>query len=316
MKVEYALRVRKPDLLAVTFATTGKSLLFKNCKSDLANLEASLSQFGIQLQIYNLKKLKSITKQLNYKLFLLYNKGVGAWFWKPLIIADCMKKNKGKVIIYFDSDCIVTKDPRMIFNKLLLEPDKLYLFEQKLLIRDWTSKRCQSRMNLKNSVVLTSRMKTAGVIAAREGEKNIQNLHAWLSEMSDPLKLIDPIFFGKKHRHDQSILSLLCATGKVYYGNLGDGFYSYGPESISDCVGNSWVHTGSFYPRIKEVKKYIWFRNQLRYKFFQFFGLTYKVLVLPIQSLIYNLTRFFSLANSTYMRKKLFLNRFKHVGRS
>jgi hypothetical protein len=308
--------VKHSDVVAVTFATTKKSMLFKNYNDNLLELEASLNQFGIQLEIYNLKKLKLIIRQLNCKWYLFYNKGVGAWFWKPLIISESMKKNRGKVIIYFDADCVVTKNPRQIVSELSLEAGKLYLFEQKLLIKDWTSTRCISRMNLNNSLILNSRMKTAGVIVARESEENIENLSVWSREMDDPLKLIDPLFCGKKHRHDQSVLSLLCSAGKVDSGDLGRGFYSMGPESISDSINNSWVYTGSVSPSIFDSRKNILFRNQLKYIKFQIFGLTYKMIILPPQTFLYHFIRFLSLARSAWARKKLFLDKFKIVGRS
>lgn len=304
------------DVVAVTFATTEKSILFKNYSSNLSELEASLNQFGIQLEIYNLKKLKLIVRQLNCKWYLFYNKGVGAWFWKPLIIAESMKRNRGKVIIYFDVDCVVTKNPREIVSELSLEAGKLYLFEQKLLIKDWTSTRCISRMNLIDSAIINSRMKTAGVIVARESQDNIDNLSVWSREMDDPLKLIDPLFFGKKHRHDQSVLSLLCSSGKIDSGDLGSGFYSVGPEAISDSLNNSWVYTGSVSESIFDRRKKIWVRNQLMYIKYQIFGMAFKLIILPPQTFLYELSRFLSLARSAWTRRKLFLDKFKIVGRS
>jgi hypothetical protein len=275
------------EIIALTFATHKNSFLYKNYSANVKKLEASLEKYGIPLIVYNPKKLKTLINNFDSKLYLLYNKGVGAWFWKPLIISDSMKRYNKKIILYLDADCVVTKDPNAVILNLCPDNESLYLFQQKLLIKDWTSKRCRSLMDISDEEILNSRMKTAGVIVARSTTANVVNLKLWSACMRDPRKLIDEIFDGKSHRHDQSILSLLCASGKVKSKDLGDGFFSRGLESTCVDLVNSWVNTGDL--EIDSINQNFFIRllHLLTYVKFRIMGYLYKILIHPIQIIFY-----------------------------
>lgn len=271
------------EILAVTFATTRNSILYKNHSINVERLEASLGKYGISLVIYNPKKLKPIIECIDSKLYLLYNKGVGAWFWKPMIISDLMRKHNSKIILYLDSDCVVTKDPNVVVSKLSPDEYNLYLFQQNLFIKDWTSQRCISLMGISDKNVLNSRMKTAGIIVARSSAANISNLKVWSNHMRDPRKLIDQLSSREFHRHDQSILSLLCASGKIQSKSLGSGFFSNGPESACNSLTKSWVYTGKIdasYTKQNVFKKWL---NFLQYLQFLIMGYMYKIFIYPAQ---------------------------------
>jgi hypothetical protein len=274
------------EILAVTFATTRNSVLYKNYSTNVERLEASLGKYGIPLVVYNPKKLKPIIDYIDSKLYLLYNKGVGAWFWKPLIISDLMTKHNSKIILYLDADCVVTKDPSAVISKLSPDEYNLYLFQQNLLTKDWTSKRCISLMGISDKNVLNSRMKTAGVIVARSSAANISNLKVWSNHMRDPRKLVDQVSSREFHRHDQSILSLLCASGKIQSKSLGSGFFSNGPESACDSLTESWVYTGNIDSSFTHQNFFKKWLNFLRYLQFQIMGYMYKILIYPVQIIL------------------------------
>ena len=276
-----------PDkIVAVTFATNRNSFLYKNYSMNVKKLEESLGKYGIPLVVYDPKKLKPVIENSDSKLYLLYNKGVGAWFWKPLIISDLMTKNNSKIILYLDADCVVTKDPNVVVSKLSPDEYNLYLFQQNLLIKKWTSQRCISLMGISDENILNSRMKTAGIIVARSSAANIANLKVWSNHMRDPRKLIDQIGSRESHRHDQSILSLLCVSGKIQSKSLGNGFFSNGPESTCDSLAESWVYTGDLDTTFSHQNFYKKWLNFLRHLKFQIMGYMYKTLIYPVQIIL------------------------------
>jgi hypothetical protein len=273
-----------PDkIIALTFATEKNSFLYKNYSMNLKRLKASLEKYGIPLVVYDHKKLKPLLEHNDSKLYLLYNKGVGAWFWKPVIISDLMRKHNKEIIIYLDADCVVTKDPYVVVSELSPDDYNLYLFQQNLLTKDWTSQSCISLMGISDEKILNSRMKTAGIIVARSSDANIVNLKVWSNHMRDPRKLIDKAGNKEFHRHDQSILSLLCASGKIQSKSLGNGFFSNGPESICDSLQESWVYTGNIHTRLPQQNFFKKGLNFLKHLQFQIMGYLYKILIYPIQ---------------------------------
>lgn len=277
------------QIVPVTFYTK-KSFLYKDCSEKLIRLRESLVQHSLELKEYQIQDLYNLIENSPLRFYLLFNRGVGGWFWKPLIIVDAMRKNPGKIVLYLDSDCVITSNPAKVISEKV-STNGLYLFNQQALIGDWTSPRCLDRMNANTLEVKQSEMKTAGIIVARSSPENIDSLKIWLKEMSDPLKLIEPIRRSGNHRHDQSVLSILAAQEMVDVRDLGEGFFSQGLETLSEGLATSWVATGNLGPEESASTKKALLKNYALYFKFIVLNYCYKVLILPIQVLLFRIAK-------------------------
>ena len=277
------------QIIPVTFYTKN-SFLYKDCSEKLIRLRESLAQHSLELKEYQIQDLYNLTENSPLRFYLLFNRGVGGWFWKPLIIVDVMRKNPGKIVLYLDSDCVIIRNPAEVISEKVTT-NGLYLFNQQALIGDWTSPRCLDRMNANTLEVKRTKMKTAGIIVARSSPENIDSLKIWLKEMSDPLKLIEPIRKSGNHRHDQSVLSILAAKGMVNVRDLGEGFFSQGPETLSERLATSWVATGNIGPEESASTKKITLKNYASYVKYLALNYCFKVLILPIQVLVFRIAK-------------------------
>ena len=91
--------------------------------------------------------------------------------------------------------------------------------------------------------------------------------------------------------HDQSVLSILCARGEIPIRDLGDGFFSRGPEGLSSAIDTSWIATGDFLAQdvsenhINLVKRY------LPHLKFLVLNYIYKFTVLPIHFVLFKVAK-------------------------
>jgi hypothetical protein len=111
-------------------------------------------------------------------------------------------------------------------------------------IENWTVSRIVN--NFQANDCSGAAMWTAGILLVKNSEKAKSDLMKWSHAMSKPWNLFELPFEagGVRHRHDQSVLSILIAKNEIQVFNLGGGFYSEGIEATSPSIEAAWVATG------------------------------------------------------------------------
>ena len=232
-----------PRVAVVTFATTFGDKPFKDYGNEIKRLCDSALKFEMDFFVYTLDDLRNATKNSSFEGYTHFRKGVGGWFWKPIVILHFLEATQYDYLLYLDVDCILLKDPMPIIRSLKNQFD-IAGFQMDAQIKDWTVARVID--NFQANDCRNSTMWTAGILLVKNSEKAKSDLSRWLDSMSKPWNLFElPFEIGAvKHRHDQSVLSILIAKNEIQVCNLGEGFYSEGLESTSQNIEDAWVATG------------------------------------------------------------------------
>jgi len=242
--------LKRPEVVVVTFTGSHRFGMYKDCRPSQLRLKKSLEEFNVRLITYSFSELINILRPVNSSFFYLLTRyGVGAWFWKPIIIRHALVSLNPVSLIYVDADCVFTRDPREIIEAALTEKD-IALFSQRNKLRGWVSNRAIRLLNLTNEILDEAPLVTAGIIILRNSEKSKAGLRVWELAMRDPRLLLHPVFTrpGVKHLHDQAILSSLIAKGELDCALVQTGFYSLGVESNTKSLKDSWIYTGDIFP--------------------------------------------------------------------
>jgi len=232
-----------PRVAVVTFATTLGDKPYRNYDKEIERLRSSAYKFSLDFYVYTLNDLKVAINDSPFKGYTYFRKGVGGWFWKPIVILHFLEKNQYDYLLYLDVDCTLLKDPLPIIRCLENQFD-IAGFQMDAQIKNWTVGRIVD--NFQANEYRDAAMWTAGILLVKNSEKAKSNLKKWLDSMSKPWNLFDLPFEndGAKHRHDQSVLSILIAKGEMQVLSLGEGFYSEGIEATSKSIDSAWVATG------------------------------------------------------------------------
>jgi hypothetical protein len=251
-----------PKILVITFVGSHYLRFYKDCRTSETRLRASLEKFNTELITFTLSDLiKAVPFFSSSRFFFLTRYGVGAWFWKPILIKHAMNLYNPDYLIYVDSDCGFNKRPSD-FLQLALKDSEIAFFAQKNLLKGWISKRAIRILGLTDRQLSESKLVTAGVVMIKNTIKAREMLTIWELTMKNPRLLLHPIFNvnGYRHLHDQSILSALIARNDISCNLSHTGFYSLGIESISESLANSWIFTGdiSASPTSISISKRLW----------------------------------------------------------
>jgi hypothetical protein len=277
------------DYVALTFATSGKSLKHKDYSSQLARLQLNLAEFGIPLTVYDENTLRpKLDRYL--KSFFWLRKGAGYWFWKPLAILDFLNSVQNSYIIYVDVDFEFRRDPKPFLDNALGKSD-LCGFRQNIRLRNFTSNKCMDLIGVPRDS--EADMWTASLIGIKRTSDSMESLRVWRNYVVQPRFLMDPVFSrGKLHRHDQSILSCMVETRMMKIIDLGDGLWSPGLESRASSLEESWVYTGG--ATNNEISQPLHRFRQFRSKIF------HKIQLMIFKLLFTPIFRTFSRESATY----------------
>lgn len=232
-----------PRVAVVTFATTLGDKPYKNYDQEIVRLRGSAFKFGLDFYAYTLNDLEVAIKDSPFKGYTHFRKGVGGWFWKPIVILHFLEKNQYDYLLYLDVDCTLLKDPLPIIRCLENQFD-VAGFKMDAQIKNWTVGRIVD--NFRANECRDAAMWTAGILLVKNSKTAKSSLNKWMDAMSKPWNLFDLPFEndGANHRHDQSVLSILIAKGEMQVLSLGEGFYSEGIEATSKNIDSAWVATG------------------------------------------------------------------------
>ncbi len=243
------------NLIVVTFIGSHRFRFYKDCRISEDRLRNSLLKYNIDLVTFTLRDLVSALPTFSSSFFYFFTRyGVGAWFWKPIIIQHALSLYKPKYLIYVDADCVFNANPNDILE-IALNGSDFALFSQNRTLEGWISHRARRIIGLSGRQLEESTLVTAGILFVKNSPSAKRILSAWDSAMRNPRLLLHPIFNFEKcrHLHDQSVLSALVAKKMISCNLLRSGLYSLGEESNSDSINNSWICTGILTPEFHFV---------------------------------------------------------------
>jgi hypothetical protein len=195
--------------------------------AQILNSETALSVAGFDQTVkYNLDKLPAEFKE-KHKDYFNFKRGAGYWIWKPWIILDMLSKIRdGDVLMYSDSGChfISSMDP--IFKKLDASDKGVIVFNLVHKEYVWTKRDCFVIMDCDSDSYWNSNQIMSTFLLCKKSEFSVKLVEDWYKYMSDPRCVWDMKFLpnemGKnnldgfiEHRHDQSVLSLLCKKNGI-----------------------------------------------------------------------------------------------------
>ena len=181
----------------------------------------------------------------NNRLFK-YSKGFGNYFWKPFLINKTLKKlNEGDYLVYADSGTVFIKNIKSIIAYMEVKKADVICFTLPLIEKQWTKRDAFILMDCDNSFYTDSVQVTGNFILLKKSENSQKFIDQYLECCSDYRIISDaenvmgsvnyPEFIA--HRHDQSVLSLLCKKNNILLeGDLSD----YG------VFPNMYLHTKEY----------------------------------------------------------------------
>jgi hypothetical protein len=159
---------------------------------------------------------------LKNKYILDQKRGGGYWLWKLYIILDSFNKmNDGDVLMYTDAGVKIINDLTPLYTLASTEINNGKIFFRLPgghLNKTWTKRDCFVLMNCDTQEYWEGAQTNAAFQLYVKHQDNIDFINEYLKYARDPRIITDdmnmcgrPNLLGfKDHRHDQSILSLLC----------------------------------------------------------------------------------------------------------
>jgi hypothetical protein len=163
-------------------------------------------------------------------------KGAGYWLWKPYVIKKVLEQsNDGDLVFYVDAGNIFLEDPKTIYTKFNQERSMIFFDnrdgisdENPLPNKNWTNKTWTKKdafvlMNLDNEKTINDPHVNASyqIYIKNKNSLNFINELLFWSENENILTDV-PNLYGDNyssfisHRHDQSVLSLMCSKYNLY----------------------------------------------------------------------------------------------------
>lgn len=189
---------------------------------------------------YNETKIDSDFLIKNKENIKYKNKGAGNYFWKPYILNDALSKiSYGDFLIYADSGSVFLKNIKPLINHLKNNNKDILCFQLPLIEKQWTKRDTFILMDVDSDEFKDTPQILATYFLIRKSKFSINFINEWKNYCSDNRILSDDKnTMGKinhstfiEHRHDQSVLSLLCKKhidNILVEGDASDyGYYPY-----------------------------------------------------------------------------------------
>jgi hypothetical protein len=192
-----------------------------------ANVKSALEVGGFDTaKIYTMNDIDDYFKSKNAHI-LNQPRGSGFWIWKPyIILKKLLEIEEGDILCYNDSKYLWLKNIRQLETDVLTgknigiyknKPNELATIEKEFTKFDaFALMNITHENNFRNNVLNTNQV-WGGFILLRKTFNPIRFVGEWLTYVQDQRIVTDnPSIFGpenssfRDHRHDQSVLSLLC----------------------------------------------------------------------------------------------------------
>lgn len=159
------------------------------------------------------------TALLNKESLKFAEKGLGNYFWKPYIIEKALNRiSEGDFLVYADSGSFFIKSVLPLISCMENEGKNIMCFQLPLIEKQWTKRDAFILMNSDNKKYTDSPQILATYFILRKCKESLDFVSEYKKYCSDYRVLSDsPNELGEnnysefiEHRHDQSVLSLLC----------------------------------------------------------------------------------------------------------
>ena len=160
-----------------------------------------------------------------YKEVWTMSKGAGYWIWKPYIISKMLEQiNENDIVVYIDGGCHIniTKESQERFNEYINminnSQSGLLRFQLTHQEKNFTNKKTinyfKDKFNINDEMIntyLESFQLVGGIQLMKKNEYTISFFNKVLEILNDNMNLFTDKYTNtnEKHRHDQSIMSLL-----------------------------------------------------------------------------------------------------------
>lgn len=198
-------------------------------ENSIKSLVKSCENFFTDFNIFGPKDIDGKFYTENVKI-LSQNRGAGYWLWKPYFIKKVLgNSNDGDIIFYVDAGNIFLHDPSFLYEKLDYNQDMIF-FDNRDGMNDgnpppnknWTKKDAFVIMGLD----LETHTNSPHVNASYQIYRKSQNTVSFVDELlfwskNENIITDAPNLHGNNystfvdHRHDQSILSLMCSKNNL-----------------------------------------------------------------------------------------------------
>lgn len=193
-------------------------------KQSRLKLNDSAKRFGIErIMSYDEDSIRSTEFYKKNSEIFLQPKGFGLWLWKPYIIQQALEQsNEDDIIIYSDSGIEIIRELTPLLQ--ICEKMEILLFANgNLRNRYWTKRDCFVLLNLDAARYWNSVQVDAAFCLFKNTNTTKFFVAEWLNYCTDIRIIGDqsnvmgkPNFFGfHRHRHDQSVLSLLALRAEI-----------------------------------------------------------------------------------------------------
>lgn len=197
------------------------------------NVKSALEIGGFDTaKIYTMNDIDDYFKVKNAHI-LNQHRGSGYWIWKPyFILKKLLEIEEGDILCYNDSKYLWLKNIRQFESDVLTgknigvyknKPNEpCYLEKEFTKFDSFALMNINHENNFRDNVMNTNQV-WAGFILLRKTFNPIRFVSEWLTYVQDQRIVTDSrSIFGpenssfRDHRHDQSVLSLLCKKWGIY----------------------------------------------------------------------------------------------------
>ena len=188
---------------------------------------------------FNKEDIDKRILELNKENLKYEEKGAGNYFWKPHIILKALKELKdGDFLMYSDSGAVFIKSVVPMVRHMQSKNKNILCYKLPFIEKQWTKRDAFLLMDSDSLLYTDSPQIMATFLLVKKNKESLNFIKRWQDYSSDSRVLSDDVnVMGKdnypefiEHRHDQSILSLLCKKEKniLIEGDISDyGRYPY-----------------------------------------------------------------------------------------
>lgn len=196
-----------------------------NYKSAINSLIESGSKFFDKIHRFGPQDIDKNFQQKNNHILNL-RRGAGYWLWKPYFIKKVLEESiDNDLIFYVDAGNIFLEDPEIIYSKFSQEKNMIFFDNRDGMSdgnpppnKNWTKKDAFVIMNLDDKKTIDNPHVNASYQIYKRTEISLDFITELLSWSENENILTDvPNLYGENypsfidHRHDQSVLSLMCS---------------------------------------------------------------------------------------------------------
>ena len=160
-----------------------------------------------------------------HKQHFQYTRGAGYWIWKPFIILDALSKmGPNDFLMYSDSGCYFIDKIDPVIDIIHSTEHGVAVCDMPHIEKYWTKRDCFTQMNCDTPEFTDTEQRSSSFFFCRKTDMALHIANEWYRWMSH-FNIVSDEFISPsnkpcypefiEHRHDQSILSLVCKKNGI-----------------------------------------------------------------------------------------------------